>query len=95
MHKNVTTKRAAFTKAEREYVKSVVHNLSVQRLTDREIVDWLNTEKKIELDRSTVSRIRNQAEKEAEEWYIGLRNGSRYIATYKQRLDSLLSYQKR
>jgi hypothetical protein len=95
MHKNVTTKRATFTKAEREYVKSIVRNLSVQRLTDREIVDWLCTEKKIELDRSTVSRIRNQAEKEAEEWYIGLREGGRYIATYKERLDSLLSYQKK
>jgi hypothetical protein len=94
-HKSVTSKRATFTKAEREYVKGMVHNLSVQRLSDREIVDWLYEEKQIDLDRSTVSKIRNQAVKDAEAWYTGLRNGPTYIATYKQRLDSLLSYQKR
>jgi hypothetical protein len=96
MHKNVTTKRATFTKAEREYVRGMVHNLSFQRLTDREIVDWLHEEKSIDLNRSTVSKLRNGAVKDAEGWYIGLReSGARYIAIYKERLDSLLSYQKK
>jgi hypothetical protein len=85
-----------FTKLERQYVKGIVQNLSLQRFSDSEIVDWLRTEKKIELDRSTVSKIRNQAEKEAESWYDELReSGARYIALYKERLDSLLSYQKK
>ena len=35
-------------------------------------------------------------EKEAGNWYIELReSGSKYLAVYKDRLDSLLSYQKK
>jgi hypothetical protein len=95
-HKKVTSKRATFTKAEREYVKGIVHNLSLQRLTDQEIVDWLREEKKIGLDRSTISKMRNHVEQQAEKWYIELKESRyKYIANYKARLDSLFSYQKR
>ena len=52
-------------KPEREYVKGMVRNLSFQRLTDREIVQWLHDEKQIDLDRSTISKMRLQVEKEA------------------------------
>jgi len=38
----------------------IVHNLSYQRLTDEEIVQWLHDEKQIDLDRSTVTKIKNQ-----------------------------------
>ncbi len=39
--------------------------------------------------------MRNQIDKEAEKWYIDLRRSAyRYLARYKQRIDSLLSYQK-
>lgn len=95
-HKKVPSKRATFTKLEREYVKGIVYNLSFQRLTDQEIVQWLYDEKQIDIDRSTISRMRNQAESKAEKWYIELRNSTyQYIATYKERIDSLLSYQKK
>jgi hypothetical protein len=92
----VTKKRHDFTKSEREYVKGIVHNLSFQRLTDQEIVQWLHDEKQIDLDRSTISKMRNQVERKAEKWYIELRNSTyKYIATYKERIDSLFSYQKK
>lgn len=95
-HKNVTSKRATFTKSEREYVKGIVHNLSFQRLTDQEIVQWLHDEKKINVDRSTISKIRHKVEQQAENWYNELRDTSyKYIALYKERIDSLMSYQKR
>ena len=84
-----------FTKPEREYVKGLVHNLSLQRFTDKEIVQWLQDEKKIDVARSTIFRIRNQVENDAAKWYSDLReSGSRYVALYKERLDSLLSYKK-
>ncbi len=95
MHKNVTVERHTFTKAEREYIRGIIHNLSFQRLTDQEIAQWLHDEKNIDLDRSTVSKMRNQIEKQAEKWYIDLRNSAyRYLAQYKERIDSLLSYQR-
>jgi len=88
--------RSKRTKAEQEYVKALIQGLSLQRLTDLEIVDYLHNEKQIEIGRSTVTIIKNNIQKQAEKWYIELRQSRyKYIATYKQRIDSLLSYQKK
>ena len=95
-HKKVTSERASFTKAEREYVKGLVRKLSFQRLTDRAIVQWLHAEKEIDLNMSTISKMRVQVEKEATKWYVRIRESdSKYVAIYKERLDSLQSYQKK
>jgi len=83
-HKKVTSERASFTKAESEYVKGHVRKLSFQRLTDRAIVQWLHVEKEIDLNRSTISKMRVQVEKEATKWYVRIReSGSRYVAINK------------
>ena len=43
-----------------------------------------------------ISKIRNQVVEEAGNWYLELReSGTKTIAFYKERLDSLLSYQKK
>ena len=89
-HKTVTS-GATFTKSEREYVKGIVHNLSLQRLSDGEIVQWLHDEKQIDIHTSTVSKMKTQIDRTAEKWYIQLRNSTyRYIAHFKERLT--LSY---
>jgi hypothetical protein len=91
----VTIKRHNFTKSERECVKGIIHNLSLQRLSDGEIVQWLHDEKQTDIHTSTVSKMKTQIDRTAEKWYTQLRNSTyRYIANYKERLDSLLSYQK-
>jgi hypothetical protein len=93
---NVTKERHRWTKAERQYIKGIVHNYSLQRWTDQDIVDYLWNEKKIEIARSTVTTIKNKVVEEAGDWYIALRqSGTKYVAVYKERLDSLLSYQKK
>ena len=95
-NKNVPVERHKWTKAERQYVKGIVHNYSLQRWTDQDIVNFLWEEKKIRIGRSTVTRIKNQVEKQAGNWYLELREFSyRTIALYKERLDSLLSYRKK
>ena len=82
------------SKAQKEYVKAIVHQLSLQRLSDTEIVDFL-AEKGIVLARTTVNQIKKGIEKQAEKWYINLKHSRyKYIATYKERIDSLVSYQK-
>jgi hypothetical protein len=59
-------------------------------------VYWLQEEKKIHLDRSTITKMRNHVERQAEKWYIELKESRyKYMANYKARLDSLLSYQKK
>ena len=81
-------------KSQKQYVRGIIHNLSLQRWTSQEIADFLH-EKKIMIARRTVSQIRNAIEKSAEKWYIELRQSRyKYIAHFKERIDSLLSYQK-
>ena len=88
--------RSKRTKAEQEYVKALIQGLSLQRMTDAEIADHLHNEKGIEIARTTVNATKNRIERSAEKWYIELRQSRyKYIATYKQRIDSLLSYQKK
>jgi hypothetical protein len=94
--KNASAERHKWTKAEREYVKGIIHNYSFQRWTAQEIVQWLHDEKKIDIGRSTVNRIKNQMDRDAEKWYIELKQSTfKYIAVYKERIDSLFSYQKK
>ena len=81
-------------KSQKQYVRGIIHNLSLQRWTSQEIADFLH-EKNIMIARRTVSQIRNATEKSAEKWYIELRQSRyKYIANFKERIDSLLSYQK-
>ena len=88
--------RRKVAKSEKQYLRGIIHNLSLQKWTDQDIVDYLRDEKSIDIGRSTVTKIKNQISKEAEKWYIELRQSTyKYIATYKERLDSLLSYQKK
>jgi hypothetical protein len=87
--------RRKVAKSEKQYLRGIIHNLSLQKWTDQDIVEYLRDEKSIDIGRSTVTKIKNQIEKEAEKWYIELRQSTyKYIATYKERMDSLLSYQK-
>lgn len=91
---NTTKKKVA--KSDKEYLRGTIHNLSLSRWTDQEIVDYLRDEKQIEIARSTVNSIKNRIEKQAEKWYFELRESRyKYIATYKERLDSLVCYQRK
>jgi len=47
MSKNAQFERHKWTKAERQYVKGIVHNYSLQRWTDQDIVNYLREEKKL------------------------------------------------
>ena len=90
----LTKKKLA--KSERQYLRGMIHNLSLLRWTDQEISNYLRDEKQLDIARSTVNSIKNQKEKQAERWYIELRESRyKYVASYKERIDSLFSYQKK
>ena len=95
-NKSDRSTRKIIAKPNREYVRGTIHNLSLSRWTDQEIVDYLRDEKKIEIARSTVNSIKNQIDKQAEKWYMELKESRyKYVASYKERIDSLFSYQKK
>ena len=84
------------TQEQRQYIRGVIHNLALQRWQDKEIAEFLNNEKGIKLTRSSVTYIRNRMERQAEKWYFELRESRyRYVAMFKERIDSLFSYQKK
>jgi IS30 family transposase len=84
----LTKKKVA--KSDRQYFRGTIHNLSLSRWTGQEIVDYLRDEKQLEIGRSTVNSIKNQIEKQAEKWYMELRESRyKYVASYKERIDSL------
>ena len=94
-NKKVNFEHTKLTKSDKEYVKGLIHNLALQRLTNQEITEHLQS-KGLDIARSTVCTIRNKIEKETEKWYIELRESRyRYLATYKERLDSLMSYKRK
>ena len=83
-------------KSEKQYIRGIIHNLSLQRWQDQEIADYLNKEKGITLSRSAVTHIRITMERQAEKWYFELRESRyKYVAMFKERIDSLFSYQKK
>ena len=89
-------KQRKVTREHRQYVRGIIQNLSLQRWQDQEIADYLNNEKGITLSRSAVTHIRIRMERQAEKWYFELRESRyRYVAMFKERIDSLLSYQKK
>ena len=89
-------KQRKVTREYRQYVRGIIQNLSLQRWQDQEIADYLNKEKGITLSRSAVTHIRIRMERQAERWYFELRESRyKYVAMFKDRIDSLLSYQKK
>ena len=89
-------KQKRVSNSQREYIRGIIHNLSLQRWQDQEIADYLEKEKNITLSRSYVTQIRNRMERRAEKWYFELRESRyRYVAMFKERIDCLLSYQKK
>lgn len=93
--KNALNERHRWTRSEKQYLTSIIHSLSLQRMTDQEIVQWLRDEKKIKIGRSTVTRIKNQVEQQAEEWYLELKESRYlYLAHFKERIDTLYTVEK-
>ena len=65
-----------YVTSERHKCKGIVHNYSLQRWTDQDIVNYLHQEKKIKIARSTVTTIKNKVAEEAGNWYLELRQSS-------------------
>jgi hypothetical protein len=85
-----------FTKAKSNFLQGIVHGLTLDRFSDSEIVQYLKDQHNIQIERSTVYKIRKRIEKEGKTWYEQLRQSDyKYIYTYKERIDSLNRYQRK
>lgn len=92
--KTVPSEHRKVAKSQKEYVKGIIHNYSLQKWTAQEIVDYLHNEKQIDIARSTVSKIRNRIEQQAEKWYLELKQSRYlYLAHFKERIDTIYKVQ--
>jgi DNA-directed RNA polymerase specialized sigma54-like protein len=53
--------RRKVAESEKQYLRGIIHNLSLQKWTDQDIVNYLRDEKTIDIGRSTVTKIKNQS----------------------------------
>jgi hypothetical protein len=84
-----------FTKTEKQYLRGIINNLVLEKHNYKQIQAFLK-EKGIEIDISTISRIRNNIAKGAEKWYIELRSSRyEYLAHFKERIDTVYRVQNK
>jgi hypothetical protein len=84
-----------YSKSEKEYLKSIIGTLALEKQSDKEIQQFLNAEKKIDIDRTTVNKYRLQIQRNASKWYNELRASKfLYIAHFKERIDTVYKVQK-
>jgi hypothetical protein len=73
-NKSVIKERHRWTKAERQYIQGIVHNLSMQRLTDQELFSGCMMKRKlmsVEVQ-SQQSRIRYRSMPKNGIWNLGI-----------------------
>src|SRR6266540_2610194 len=85
-----------FTAAERETVKSIVAAFSIKRIPDTDIIQEIKIKTGKSVSRMTLFNLKQRIEKESYKWYTELRDSRyAYLATFKDRIDSFFSYQKK
>ncbi len=85
-----------FTNEERSIVKSLVATLSLKRISDKEIIEIIFHQTNKMITRKALYVLRQSIKKDSYEWYNKLRQDQyAYIHEYKERIDELLSLQKK
>jgi alpha-galactosidase/6-phospho-beta-glucosidase family protein len=85
-----------FTIEERTLVKSLVATLTLKRMTDNEIIEEIQRQTNETITRSGLYKIKQQIKKESYDWYKNMREGQHeYIHEFKERIDEILSLQKK
>lgn len=78
-----------YTAAEKQYLKGIIRVLALDKNQDNQIQEYLK-QKGIDIEKSTIGKIRRSIAKEAEKWYIELRKSKYlYLAHFKERIDTI------
>ena len=80
-----------YTTAERQFVKSIVANLSLKRIPDNEIIKEVYNQTRKTLSRSGLYNIKQSIKKDSYNWYKTMRQGQyEYIHEFKERINEIL-----
>ena len=84
-----------YTAAERTLVRSIVANLSLKRIPDREITSEIYQLTNKTLSKSGLYRIRQAIKRDSYKWYKTMREGEyEYIHEFKERINEIVDLQK-
>jgi hypothetical protein len=85
-----------FTCTERNIIKNLVATLTIKRIPDNEIVKEIFAQTNKTMTVRHLARIKKRLKIDSFNWYTKLRQDQyAYIAEYKERIDELLSLQKK
>lgn len=84
------------THEEKAEIKSIVATLSLKRIPDEDIIQFVLNQTGKSITRMTIYNIRQEIKRESYEWYNTLRgNQYAYIHEFKERISEILSLQKK
>ena len=84
-----------YTAEERTLVRSIVSNLSLKRISDREITSEIYRQTNKTLSKSGLYRVRQAIKRDSYKWYKTMREGQyEYIHEFKERINEIISLQK-
>jgi nicotinic acid mononucleotide adenylyltransferase len=84
-----------FTNEEKTQIKSLVATLSLKRISDNEIIEFIFNQTNKTITRMTLHNIRQQIKKESYEWYKAMRQDQfAYIHEFKERINEIMDLQK-
>ena len=85
-----------FTIEERSLVKSLVATLTLKRMTDSEIIHEIEKITNDRISRTSLYKIKRQIKRDSYQWFKMMREGQyEYIHEFKERIDEILSLQKK
>jgi hypothetical protein len=85
-----------FTNGERHLVKSLIATLTIKRMSDKEIIESIFNQTNKTITRKALYELRQSIKKDSYDWYNTLRQDQyAYIHEYKERIDEILSLQKK
>ena len=85
-----------YTTAERQFVKSMVANLSLKRIPDNGIIKEVYNQTQKKLSRSGLYNVKQSIKKDSYNWYKTMREGQyEYIHEFKERINEILWLQRK
>ena len=84
-----------YTAPERTLVRSIVANLSLKRIPDKDLTNEIFRQTNKTLSKSGLYRIRQAIKRDSYKWYKAMREGQyKYIHEFKERINEILDLQK-
>ena len=85
-----------FLNGEREIIKSIVANLTIKRISDRDIIKVIFDQTNKTITDRYLRAIRQQIKRESYHWYKTMREGEyEYVHEFRERVSEIMSLQKR